>query len=76
MKSQKCVIMGSVVNIVVLLIAFIVYQYLRGVPSELVQTKLGSVQGTIGWSRNGNQFSQYLGIPYATHDRYEVMQNI
>lgn len=63
---------GVIVNAVIVIVGFSIYHYFRTTPSEIVHTQFGSVQGVIGWSRNDNQFSQYLGIPYATHERYEV----
>ncbi|CAL8090392.1 unnamed protein product [Orchesella dallaii] len=64
-KSQKCVMIGGAINAVIVLFAYCAYLYFQTTSTEVVYTKLGGVRGTIGWSRNGNEFSQFLGIPFA-----------
>lgn len=52
--------------IIIGFLAFIVYKIVVKENSPIVQTNIGALQGTVGYSRVGRPYYEYVGIPYAT----------
>jgi hypothetical protein len=46
--------------------AFVAFYIFTPSSSPIVQTVSGKVQGTVGKSRIGKEFYEYVGIPYGT----------
>jgi len=68
--------MGWTRNIFIIIVAvYTAYRYNsteEKLPSPIVSTTYGDLQGVISESRDGRQFYEYLGIPYGKAKRFEV----
>ena len=55
------------VAVIVLVLAFIVNEQLRKrkPETEVIETPAGRIQGSVSTSRDGREYYEFLGIPYA-----------
>jgi len=67
----------TVSSVAVIVFAYVVYQHVWPVYSDIVRLKDGDVQGIVSVSRGGKEFYEYLAIPYAKKPignlRFEVI---